>query len=225
MTTGMSVHRYIGVCLPFKASFLLETKRVRIFIISLLVFSLLFNTTRFFEVRVVNNCFRRNINAYIPVLSPSDLRLNATYRLIFFGWAYTILMFIVPFSILIILNSQVLFAVRRSNRLHNRGSQDEGTKRADRKERQTSIMLVAIVLVFLSCNTLAFVVNILENVGYENEIYVSLVTYNNFLVIVNASCNIAIYMLFSDKYRLLLRHYLLCDWSREGEMLLSVTYA
>uniref|UniRef100_A0A915B6A0 G-protein coupled receptors family 1 profile domain-containing protein n=3 Tax=Parascaris univalens TaxID=6257 RepID=A0A915B6A0_PARUN len=225
MTTGMSVHRYIGVCLPFKAASLLEQNRVRIFILSLLAFSVLFNTTRFFEVRVVNNCFRSNINEFIPVLNPSDLRLNATYRLIFFGWAYTILMFVVPFSILIVLNSQVLFAVRRSNRLHHRGAQDEAAKRAERKERQTSIMLVAIVLVFLSCNTLAFVVNILENVGYDNELYVSLVTYNNFLVIVNASCNIAIYMLFSDKYRLLLRHYLLCDWSREGEMLLSTTYA
>ncbi|VDM28177.1 unnamed protein product [Toxocara canis] len=103
----MSVHRYIGVCLPFKASSLLETNRVRVFILSLLAFSVLFNTTRFFEVRVVNNCFRSNINAYIPVLNPSELRLNTTYRLIFFGWAYTILMFVVPFSILIVLNSQV----------------------------------------------------------------------------------------------------------------------
>lgn len=58
---------------------------------------------------------------------------------------------------------------------------DESFKQAERKERQISIMLIAIVLVFLSCNTLAFVVNILENVGYDNALYVSLVTYNNFL--------------------------------------------
>ncbi|VDN17283.1 unnamed protein product [Gongylonema pulchrum] len=110
MTTGMSVHRYIGVCLPFKASSLLKTARVRIFILALLAFSLLFNITRFFEVRVVNNCFRSNINAFIPVLAPSNLRLNHTYRLIFFGWAYTILMFVMPFSLLIVLNSQVRFS-------------------------------------------------------------------------------------------------------------------
>lgn len=58
---------------------------------------------------------------------------------------------------------------------------DESLKQAERKERQISIMLIAIVLVFLSCNTLSFVVNILENVGYDNALYVSLVTYNNFL--------------------------------------------
>ncbi|OZC09162.1 hypothetical protein X798_03909 [Onchocerca flexuosa] len=161
------------------------------------------------EVRVVNNCFRSNINAFIPVLAPSDLRLNQTYRLIFFGWAYTILMFVLPFTLLIILNSQVLLAIRRSNRLHRRQSMvpDESLKHAERKERQISIMLIAIVLVFLSCNTLAFVVNILEN------------------VMVNASCNIAIYMLFSDKYRLLLRHYMTCHWSRDGELLLTTNTA
>lgn len=59
---------------------------------------------------------------------------------------------------------------------------DESLKQAERKERQISIMLIAIVVVFLSCNILAFVVNILENVGYDNALYVSLVTYNNFLV-------------------------------------------
>ncbi|VDO22976.1 unnamed protein product, partial [Brugia timori] len=171
-------------------------------------------------VRVVNNCFRSNINAFIPVLVPSNLRLNQTYRLIFFGWAYTILMFVLPFTLLIILNSQVLLAIRRSNRLHRRQSMvpDESLKQAERKERQISIMLIAIVLVFLSCNTLAFVVNILENVGYDNALYVS-------LVMVNASCNITIYMLFSDKYRLLLRHYMTCHWSRDGELLLTTNTA
>ncbi|TMS38460.1 hypothetical protein L596_005180 [Steinernema carpocapsae] len=82
-------------------------------------------------------------------------------------------------------------------------------------------MLVAIVLLFLSCNTLAFVVNLLENLGMDNDLYVSLVTYNNLLVMVNASCNIFIYILFSDKYRLLIQHYLSCDWSRNGELLLE----
>ncbi|VDN55765.1 unnamed protein product [Dracunculus medinensis] len=224
MTTGMSVHRYIGVCLPFKASSILQPNHVAVFIIGLLGFSVLFNSTRFFEVRVVNNCYRLNIAAFIPVLSPSDLRLNPTYRLIFFGWAYTILMFVVPFSILITVNSQVLFTIRRSNRLHRRISMpDDSSKRAERKERQTSIMLIAIVVVFLSCNTLAFVVNILENIGYDDAFYANLVTYNNFLVMVNASCNIAIFMLFSDKYRLLLRHYLACDWTRDAEIIVTTT--
>ncbi|KAK0399895.1 hypothetical protein QR680_003263 [Steinernema hermaphroditum] len=221
MTTGASVHRYIGVCLPFKASTLLRRRNVTSFLFSLVVFSILFNSTRFFEVRVINSCYRSNINAIMPVLAPTTLRLNSAYRLIFFGWAYTALMFVVPFSLLIFFNWQVLLAVRRQNRRHPVGG---GADRAEKKERQTSVMLVAIVLLFLSCNTLAFVVNLLENLGLDSGVYISLVTYNNLLVMINASCNIFIYIFFSDKYRLLLQHYLSCDWSRNGELLIEHTY-
>ncbi|MFH4981844.1 hypothetical protein AB6A40_008553 [Gnathostoma spinigerum] len=50
MTAGMSVHRYIGVCLPFQAASLLQPKRVITFLVALIAFSFLFNATRFFEV-------------------------------------------------------------------------------------------------------------------------------------------------------------------------------
>lgn len=132
-----------------------------------------------------------------------------------------------PFSILILVNLQVLVALRRSNRLHfHRESTDENTKRMERKERQTSIMLIFIVIIFLICNTLAFVCNILENVGFDRsapELFTILVMYNNFVVLINASCNIAIYMLFSKKYRMVLRHYTQCARSHKGELLLATT--
>lgn len=50
MTTAMSVHRFIGVCLPFKATTVLQTKNIRALIIIVVLASVLFNTTRFFEV-------------------------------------------------------------------------------------------------------------------------------------------------------------------------------
>ena len=82
-----------------------------------------------------------------------------------------------------------MVALRRSNRLHyHSGSTDEAGKRMERKERQTSIMLIVIVLIFMACNTLAFVVNILENVEYqasdeENaKTFTLLVMYTNFVV-------------------------------------------
>lgn len=225
MTVGVSVHRYIGVCHPYKSVEWLPKKRVTTFIIVLVVFSILFNTTRFFEVHVSNVCYRININYYMPSLQPTELRLSDLYRNIFFGWAYTIVMYVVPFSLLIVVNSLVLSAVRRSRRMHMvsqcGAENDEFAKKAERKERQTSIMLIAIVLLFISCNTLAFVCNIMENLDEVGPVYQSMVTFNNLLVMVNASCNICVYMLFSEKYRMLLRHYIFCDWSRQGEMLIS----
>lgn len=50
MTTAMSLHRFIGVCLPYRASSILYTDNIRMLIICVLFTSVLFNTTRFFEV-------------------------------------------------------------------------------------------------------------------------------------------------------------------------------
>ena len=92
------------------------------------------------------------------------------------------MMFVVPFSILILVNSTVGLTIRRSNRMHVSQSADAVSKKAESKERQTTIMLIAIVVLFLCCNTLAFVVNILENFNFEDQLYVSLVSFNNLLV-------------------------------------------
>ncbi|EGT53834.1 hypothetical protein CAEBREN_01787 [Caenorhabditis brenneri] len=225
MTVGVSVHRYIGVCHPYKSVEWLPKKRVTSFIFGLLAFSVIFNTTRFFEVHISNVCYRANIDYYMPSLQPTALRLNDFYKKIFFGWVYTIVMYVVPFTMLIALNSMVLSAVRRSRRMHMvsqcGAESEEFSKKAERKERQTSIMLVSIVLLFISCNTLALVCNIMDNMGIDGALYEAMVTLNNLLVIINASCNICVYMLFSDKYRMLLRYYLFCDWSRQGELLVS----
>lgn len=67
MTVGVSLHRYVGVCLPFRAVEILRPRRVAILIASMIGFSVLFNTTKFFEVRVVNDCYRTNIDAMLPV--------------------------------------------------------------------------------------------------------------------------------------------------------------
>jgi hypothetical protein len=47
-------------------------------------------------------------------------------------------------------------------------------------------------------------------------------------VIINASCNVFIYMLFSEKYRMLLKSYLYQQWAPwskrgENELLLTIT--
>lgn len=53
------------------------------------------------------------INAKLPILRPTALRMNSLYRKIFYEWAYTLIMFAVPFTILIMVNSLVIGAVHR----------------------------------------------------------------------------------------------------------------
>lgn len=53
------------------------------------------------------------INAELPVLGPTELRMNRLYRRIFYEWAYTLIMFAIPFTILIIVNGAVIMAIHK----------------------------------------------------------------------------------------------------------------
>lgn len=53
------------------------------------------------------------IKAELPVLLPTELRMNTLYRKIFYEWAYTLIMFAIPFTILIVVNTLVIIAVHR----------------------------------------------------------------------------------------------------------------
>ncbi|KAI6187253.1 FMRFamide receptor [Aphelenchoides besseyi] len=207
MTAAMSLHRFVGVCLPFKASAILETRNVKCLIFCVILVAVLFNTTRFFEVEVIRVCRMVPINVELPVLRPTALRMDPLYMQVFYEWAYTLIMFVVPFAILIVVNSMVILAIHRSRQVHSKLTMDVTRKQELAKEIKTSIMLVAIVLAFFFCNTLGFVVNIMEKLELY-DLYVTFVPWSNFFVMTNASINFSIYCMFSDRYRQLFRYYL-----------------
>uniref|UniRef100_A0A914YYZ0 G-protein coupled receptors family 1 profile domain-containing protein n=1 Tax=Panagrolaimus superbus TaxID=310955 RepID=A0A914YYZ0_9BILA len=225
MTVAMSLHRFVGVCLPFKAPTMLDTKNVKRLIATVLIASIMFNATKFFEVYISKICFMTPINVELPVLSATSLRQNELYRKIFYEWAYTLIMFAIPFTILFFVNSMVIIAIHRSRKVHAKLNVcDDGTRKQElAKEITTSVMLVAIVLAFMTCNTLAFVVNIVEKLELH-DLYIMFVPWSNMLVMTNASINICIYCMFSDRYKQLLCYYtkfLCCQKKNEGFQLIA----
>lgn len=64
-------------------------------------------------MRIADVCHMVPIDAELPVLKPTELRMNKLYRKIFYEWAYTLIMFAVPFSALIIVNTMVIIAIHR----------------------------------------------------------------------------------------------------------------
>ncbi|CEF59408.1 FMRFamide receptor [Strongyloides ratti] len=211
MNTVMSLHRFIGVCLPFRAGSILTTENVKKVIGGVLICATIFNISRFFEVIVDGVCYAEVLKGYIPHLTATALRLNSIYRMIFYEWSYTLFMFVIPFTILIVVNTMVIFAVHRSRKIHAKLNMygDDVRRQELAKEISTSIMLVAIVLAFLFCNTLALIVNILEKIQWD-ELVIKVVPFSNLLVIINSITNLCIYCLFSDKYRQLFWFYIRC---------------
>ncbi|KRZ25755.1 FMRFamide receptor [Trichinella pseudospiralis] len=226
LTVAMSLHRFIGVCLPFKASLLCSRRNTLAILVGVPLFGIVFNFSRFWEVVLTSRCYSTDVNATIVQVSSSQLRGDPIYKTILLGWCYTLAMFILPFLLLIFLNSNVLRAIRRTRRLHDQIRLDvlQGAKSRElAKEIRTSIMLVAVVVVFLLCNALALILNIFEVTEvyvYFRSTFTRLVYVSNVLVLVNSCINIFIYSSFSERYRLLLRHYLSCSWMRTGGELL-----
>lgn len=59
-----------------------------------------------------------------------------------------------------------------------------------------------VVILFLCCNTLALVVNLIETFGSPDPILLNLLSdASNFLVVFNSSVNCLIYFIFNKEYR------------------------
>lgn len=68
----------------------------------------------------------------------------------------------------------------------------------EKKEMRLAVMLMIVVVVFLICNILPLIVNILE--VFDQEINEMTET-SNFLVTVNSSVNFFIYIIFGEKFK------------------------
>uniref|UniRef100_A0A0N5C7B6 G_PROTEIN_RECEP_F1_2 domain-containing protein n=1 Tax=Strongyloides papillosus TaxID=174720 RepID=A0A0N5C7B6_STREA len=78
------------------------------------------------------------------------------------------------------------------------------SKKTDSKDRSTSAMLVAIVTLFLMCNILAFILNMIElmfKVGYYSSVYTVLVEVSTVMVTCSSAGTIVMYIIFGTKFR------------------------
>lgn len=238
LTIAMSAHRFVGVCLPFKAARICSKRNCRLAIIFVLIFSLLFNVTRFCELKLAE-CYAEELDYLLITPNITELRDWDMYRHVYMVWCCSIVMFFLPFILLIALNTAVILAIQNTTKLHQSLGSDYSVskKREIAKEVSTSIMLVGVVVVFLVCNTLAFVANVLEMVDTyrtqddkdrfgESNFYKIMVDASNMLVMLNAAINIFVYCSFSQRFRLLLNHYISLGCFREVQPLIdSVTVA
>ncbi|VDO46971.1 unnamed protein product [Onchocerca flexuosa] len=84
------------------------------------------------------------------------------------------------------------------------------------RDSSVTLMLLAIVAMFLTCNGLAFCNNIIEILIFVDKIdnsenesaFEKSVEIANILVSLNSSTSIFIYLIFSSKYRLIVKEYL-----------------
>lgn len=125
---------------------------------------------------------------------------------------YFIVNCLIPFVTLIFFNIMIYRQVRKANRERLRLS------RSEKREIGLAVMLMAVVIVFLLCNILALILNVLEVffgmikvelntisnlLGKKKSLFLVTLFINEFYfsVNVNSSVNFIIYVIFGEKFK------------------------
>ncbi|KAI6186237.1 FMRFamide receptor [Aphelenchoides besseyi] len=115
LTVLVSVHRFLGVCFPFKAKRWVTSRPVQYAIFGSLAFSVLINVPTWMELHVVP-CFSEKFHAPSQQITLASWH-EMTYIVIKKTILYTLFLFIIPFSSLIYVNWKIILALRQSSNL------------------------------------------------------------------------------------------------------------
>ena len=132
---------------------------------------------------------------------------SPVFQHVYIIYMQLLFMFLLPFLLILLLNTALLRAINRSRQ------QRQTMSTSATREHNLTVMLVAVIVVFLVCQFPTIVDNILVAVVGEERHgavlhYQLLYTACTCLVTLNSSLNFALYCLFGKKFRLVLRHVL-----------------
>ncbi len=152
------------------------------YIIPVLVFSVIFNIPKLFEVEFVvkEGLIGGNGTINQSLASPTELRLNNYYVIFYVNAARLLVQGIIPFSLLSFLNYRIYWVIRRRREMVNRPSLAATTattiqqsnnaasvRAAKANETQQAVVLFIIVLLFFICHTPRFALNVHEFLTLE----------------------------------------------------------
>ncbi|KAI6225184.1 FMRFamide receptor [Aphelenchoides fujianensis] len=260
LTVLVSVHRFLGVCHPFKAKRWVTSRPVQYAIFGSLFFSILINVPTWFELSVVP-CFSEKFSAPSHQITLASWH-EMTYIVVKKTILYTLFLFIIPFTSLIYVNWKIIQALRQSSNLrtmHTYSTKSEASPAGPHeqvlkqfrllrsrpyselfqtvskinnagifkpssevfkrkftngwRDRSITLLLLAVVAMFILCTGLAFWNSIVESIllflsdaetplddgqmaAFEKSVEIS-----NILITVNSSSSTFLYLVFSSKYR------------------------
>jgi len=119
LTLTVTLERYVAVCHPLRARSLCTYGRARIYVLLIVVFAVLYNMPRFFEVERMAVTMAET-NATVYTVSASELRNDPLYITIYVNWSYLLVMYFVPFLALAIFNCAIYMQVGY-NKIHSFG--------------------------------------------------------------------------------------------------------
>ena len=202
LVLAFTVDRYIMICHPFQGTRFCNRKRAVIVVSCLYLVGFLYNIPNFFENKTVVK-YQDGVK-YVGV-ELTEFGASQFYLEFIHLWSYLIFIFVLPCLTLAVLNFQLIITVKQSKSEGRRLSLGTATK----QRNDTTLMLVAVVVVFLLCQLPALIShtvwasmpNKFIMGGSRYDYLRIMLEVSNFLVILNSAINILLYYVFSPKFR------------------------
>lgn len=197
ITVLVAVNRYIAICRPFQAALWCTMTQARRHVVIMAVVIVFYNLPRFFEYRIE---FRDDaIYATESIIQESRI-----YNILYENVLYCCFVFLGPLLILAVLNVCLVRELVLSRR-RLRALQMPGVG-IDEQEQNLTLVMVVIILLFVVCQTPAFLNQLLYYAIADTEyscgrLYYYYYHISNIFVSANSSVNFVIYCVFRRQFR------------------------
>lgn len=202
LTVTFTIERYIAVCHPMRGKVLCTESRSRKIILVVLLYTTVLTLPTYFEYKIIDDVNDRNET--IAIIEDSDLGADVLYQSVYY-WLTVVMNTILPLLILIVFNSFLIRSVhisRRQRKTMTLRQRPDSARDPSSQENKITVMLIAVVVLFLLCQLPQAGLLIYTIVDDESSTFTRLLgNLFNFLVCVNASGNFVLYCLLSNKYR------------------------
>lgn len=187
LVVSVAVERYVYVCHPTRVKAFCTIPRARTVSTSVFVIMSLLTIPYAMRYRTVEN-YDAAKQDFIYDVNLTTLWQNQTFSTAYI-WLHNLLRSIIPLIVLIILNTCIIYGLRRCRLTRKRIS----------SRHRVTIMLIFIIVVFLVCITPDAIMSTFFGFGYYEENYLArgIREITDFLLLINAATNFVLYCIFN----------------------------
>ena len=190
LTVSVAVERYILVCHPTKARAVWSRRRA-VTLCSVIYIAMtclaLPSALRYRTIR----CVERETMVWRLEVELTEMWQNKTFVVVY-TWLQNLMRSIIPLIVLIILNTCIVWALRKTR-----------TKRRKSSRHRVTVMMIVVILTFLICITPDAILSTVFGFGYHEAGYLvkGIREITDTLLGVNAGVNFLIYCAFNKVFR------------------------
>ena len=203
---AVTVDRYIAICRPLQSIQLSTVRNGRWAVGVMWAMAVIFNIPRFFELEFISySCEDSDdVQKMCYYLKRTGFSSTKVYRIVYETILYIVVRVCTPLLILVICNAKLLKAIRSSREM-----QDE----THRHQKNTTVMLISVVIVFFICTIPGTMFQLYNTIVYESDdwgIAIIISYFGNLFLIVNSAFNFVLYLSRGERFRYILWNMCKC---------------